>query len=282
MFTRTARLAAAFSALLLIQGCAGRVGFPNLTPEAPLEITGTLTKPDGAGPFPAVVILHGCGGVARIHTKWARWFNERGYVALIPDSWTPRGFSELCSKEGPDVPNTARFDDTMGALRYLQSLPFVDAARVGAIGFSNGGLYAIAVINGPSLDRARARGLMLSSPGFAAGVGVYPGGCFSLVKERVVAPVLVLIGGADDWTRPEPCAEMVDAMRARGADATIVIYPGAYHYFDVEGQRKTYLADVENRNKPNDCCGATVSYDAAAAADAFRRVEEFFGRHLKR
>ena len=74
---------------------------------------------------------------------------------------------------------------------------------------------------------------------------------------------------------------MVAAMRARGADATIVTYPGVLHYFDVEGQARTFLPDVENRNRPGGCCGATVAFDAAAAADARRRVAEFFGYHLE-
>jgi len=73
---------------------------------------------------------------------------------------------------------------------------------------------------------------------------------------------------------------MVGAMRSRGADATIVTYPDAYHYFDVEGQPHAVLAQVENENRPGGF-GATVSYQAAAAADARRRVEEFLGRHLK-
>ncbi|MBI4628739.1 MAG: dienelactone hydrolase family protein, partial [Candidatus Rokubacteria bacterium] len=85
-----------------------------------------------------------------------------------------------------------------------------------------------------------------------------------------------------DWTIPGPCVEMVDAMRRRGADATIVLYPGVYHYFDVVGQRLEYLPEVGNRNKPGECCGATVGHDAAAFADARRRVAAFFGYHLKR
>ncbi|HET9925868.1 MAG TPA: dienelactone hydrolase family protein, partial [Methylomirabilota bacterium] len=75
------------------------------------------------------------------------------------------------------------------------------------------------------------------------------------------------------------CREMVEAMRSRGADATIVTYPGAYHYFDVEGQRLEVLADVENDTRPGGF-GATVSYQADAAADARRRVEEFLREHL--
>lgn len=269
-------------AVLLLSGCAGRVGFLNVAPDAPLWIPATLYRPPGPGPFPAVVLLHGCEGVSTSHHDWARWFREHGYVALIVDSWGPRGLSETCTFGGRDVDRFARFDDATGALRYLQSLGYVDPARIGAIGWSNGGVYAMAVVNGPSLERAVKRGLTLPNPGYAAGVGLYPGGCFSLVEERAIKPLLVLIGEADDWTLAAECARMVNAMRARGADASIVIYPGAYHYFDVEGQRLEMLPKVENRNRPGECCGATVGYNAAAAADARRRVEEFFARHLKR
>jgi dienelactone hydrolase len=73
---------------------------------------------------------------------------------------------------------------------------------------------------------------------------------------------------------------MVTAMRGRGSDATIVRYPGAVHYFDVAGQQRAVLPEVENRNRPGGCCGATVAYDAAADADAHRRVAAFLGRHL--
>jgi dienelactone hydrolase len=95
-----------------------------------------------------------------------------------------------------------------------------------------------------------------------------------------VRPLLLLIGDVDDWTLPSECAEMIEAMRGRGADASIVLYRGAFHYFDVVGQKRTVLDDVENRNKPGGCCGATVSYDPSADADAHQRVEAFFGRHL--
>jgi dienelactone hydrolase len=93
--------------------------------------------------------------------------------------------------------------------------------------------------------------------------------------------LLVMIGDADDWTAPGPCVAMVEAMRRRGANARIVLYPQAYHYFDVIGQPREYLAQVANHNKPNECCGATVAFDAGAFADSRRRVAEFFGYHLK-
>ncbi len=270
---------------VLAAGCAtARVGLPvrfdNVTPGAPLAIDATLVLPEGSGPFPAVVQLHGCAGVEAQSFRWARWFADHGYAALVVDSFRPRGIKGDC-RTGPDEPPiTARFDDAVGALRYLQGRPDIRGDRVAAIGWSQGGVYAIAVINGPSLERARRRGVALPSVGFAASVGVYPGGCFSLVKERVIRPLLVLIGAADDWTPAATCREMVEAMRARGADATIVTYPGAYHYFDVEGQPREFLSEVENDNRPGGY-GATVAYQAEAAADAHRRIAEFLARHLR-
>jgi dienelactone hydrolase len=270
----------ALAASVLLAGCAGpAVSFPNATPGAPREIVGYESRPAGGGPFPAVVLMHGCHGVSGSTREWAAWLRRHGYVALIVDSWTPRQIDDGCLP-GPDIPSTERFDDAVGALRWLHRRPYVDAARVGIVGWSNGGVFAVAAVNGPSLERARRRGVRLPEPGFAAAVALYPGGCYSLVHELVVRPLLVLMGDADDWTRPDECARMVEAMRGRGADASLVLYPGAVHYFDVRGQARTVLPDVENRNRPGGCCGATVGYDAAAAADAHRRIAAFFGRHL--
>jgi dienelactone hydrolase len=285
MLAAVPRVAAVVLVVALLAGCAGPAGqqavrFANVTPSAPMTLDATLVRPSGPGPFPAIVQLHGCGGLEAQSYRWARWFAAHGYVALVVDSFGPRKLKGDC-RSGPDEPPvTARFDDAFGALRYLQSLPDVRPDRVAAIGWSQGGVYAMSVINGPSLERARRRGVALPPTGFAAGIGVYPGGCFSLVNERVIRPLLVLIGEADDWTPATKCREMVEAMRSRGADARIVTYPGAYHYFDVEGRPKELLAEVENDNRAGGF-GATVSYQAEAAADAHRQIEQFLARHLR-
>ena len=270
---------AALAASVLFAGCAPALSFPNATAGTPLTVPAYESKPDGAGPFPAVVLMHGCHGVSRSTHDWARWLREHGYVALIVDSWAPRGIKDGCVP-GPDIPSTERFSDAVGALRWLRARPYVDPGRVGVMGWSNGGVFAMSLVNGPSLERARQRGVEIPAPGFSAAVAFYPGGCYSLVNEQVVRPLLLLIGDADDWTLPSECARMVDAMRGRGADATIVRYPGAVHYFDVDGQARVVLPEVENRNKPGGCCGATVGFDPSANADTHRRVEQFFARHL--
>ena len=276
---------AAAALAALVSACApAHVGAPvtfrNVTPGTPTEIAGRLVRPSGDGPFPAVLQLHGCAGVEAQSYRWARWFADRGYVALVMDSFGPRRVSTDC-RPGPDEPpNTARFEDAFGALRFLRAQPFVIPDRIAAVGWSQGGVFAMAVINGPSLERAKARGVELPAQGFTASIGLYPGGCPSLVKEQVIRPLLVLIGEADDWTPAKDCVDMVHAMTSRGADAHIVVYPGAYHYFDKVGQRLEVLPHVENDSKPGGV-GATVAYQTEAAADAHRRVEAFLARHLR-
>ncbi len=267
-------------ATAVMAGCAGKIAFDNVTPGTPQRIEGKLYKPDGGGPFPALVLLHGCQGVVRQTQTWAHWLRERGYVALVTDSFGPRNDPADCKGGDDSGPSTARFDDAIGALRYLQAQPFVIPDRVASFGWSQGGLFAMSVINGPTLERARARGVTLPRAGYAAAIAMYPGGCEAYVKELVIRPLLLLIGGADNWTPPQYCREMAAAMKARGADVTLVEYPGAYHYFDVVGQKKEVLKDIEQPYTPG-TFGVTVAYDPAAAADASRRLEDFLTRTLK-
>src|SRR5262245_49265781 len=149
----------AIATTLLVLGCAtARTGteplrFANATPGAPREIPATIYRSSRGGPAPAVVLFHGCHGVSASNHDWARWLQERGYVALVVDSWAARGIADGCAADKPDVPNTERFDDAMGALSFLQAQPGVDPSRIGAMGWSNGGVFAMAVVNGPSLER---------------------------------------------------------------------------------------------------------------------------------
>src|SRR5262245_27390443 len=125
---------------LFIGGWASSpVRFPTATPAPPREVPGQVYRPEGTGPFPAVVLLHGCQGVLPSTRQWGRWFKERGYVALVVDSWAARGITEDCSPASPEVMNTERFDDGVGALRYLQSRGDVERDPVGVIGWCKGG-----------------------------------------------------------------------------------------------------------------------------------------------
>src|SRR2546426_2939572 len=79
------------------------VKFTNATPGAPQEISATLVRPARVGPFPAVVQLHGCGGLEAQSYRWARWLAAHGYIALVVDSFGPRAVKGDC-RSGPDEP----------------------------------------------------------------------------------------------------------------------------------------------------------------------------------
>src|SRR5579875_1622023 len=111
-------------------------------------INGVLTKPDGPGPFPAVVLLHGCSGPGTNLAFWAHWLRERGYAALAIDSFAPRGVHEICT-DFSRVTANERLGDAFGGLDYLASQPFVDPNRIAVMGFSNGGVIALDVASLP-------------------------------------------------------------------------------------------------------------------------------------
>ncbi len=116
------------------------------------ELETTLFKPDGAGPFPLVVINHGkSAGDARQQERTrypvaAREFVRRGYVVLIP---MRGGFSR---STGPYVGygcnisanGVAQARDLRVALDYAVKLPYVDRGRIVIVGQSHGGLTALA------------------------------------------------------------------------------------------------------------------------------------------
>jgi dienelactone hydrolase len=276
-------------------GCAGALSGPSMptttltgtAEEIPIE----LSKPDGPGPFPAVVIMHDCSGLGPRSSgapgRWAKELVKQGYVVILPDSFTTRGHPDgVCtdaSRSREDVSPGRRVRDAYAALAYLRTLPYVDAARVGLMGGSHGGSTTLSSMVAPESDAdvpARER-----RGGFAAAVALYPG-CVASRRTwsgtgpyRPVAPLLILIGDKDDWTPAEPCRRLADAAQNAGYPVTIKVYPGAYHSFDSYNPVR-YVATRVNANTPGGR-GATTGGDPAAWADSIREVNAFFARYLR-
>jgi dienelactone hydrolase len=273
--------------LLAAATCAAEtVKFPSLdqgiTRGEPTVLTGELFKPAGAGPFPAIVMLHGCGGLydpksglpeAR-STWWAEYFQQHGYVALMVDSFKSRGAPKFCPNSEPTIlPNRERPLDTYAALRYLQQQAFVRADRVGVAGWSHGGGTALFAIDADS--PARPANLVSD---FRASVAFYPGWC-STSEQRPAwhstVPLLVLLGASDNWVLAEPCRVFVEASRANGTDAEAIVYPDTYHDFDWPGLEKHALGG-SGRRLTHIVAPNQVLWD-----DATLRVLGFFDRNLK-
>jgi dienelactone hydrolase len=238
------RLAAACTLVaLLAAGCAASAPpFPD-QPRAG-TIFHAFQQPAGAGPHPAVVLLHTCAGVRPHLTAWAGRLAARGYASLIVDSFTPRG-APAC-----DVPRfwPATLDevaeDALRALDHLRARPGIDGRRVGVMGFSYGGSAAL------RLARPRYHG---GTRRFGAAVAFYPlcAPYRTGTEERsdnlhadVDTPTLILMGEADTDTPGvvASCAARVEQARRAGCPVSIALFPGAGHVFDVHHPEATRAA----------------------------------------
>lgn len=268
--------------VLAVAGAARAGGDAVRFPGPGLELAGRLYRPAGEGPFPAVVLLHGCSGLwardgepTSSFRAWAEHFRARGYVALLVDSFGPRGEREICTQAQRKVsPATDRSRDAHAALSWLAGRREVDAARIGLVGWSNGGTAVLNALRPDAPGRAGD-----GTPAYRAGVAFYPG-CGPLAKASYspTAPLLIQAGGADDWTPARYCEAL--ARQAPAGRVEIDVYPGAHHSFDRIGQRVRERPDVRNPHRPGGR-GATVGTHPEARERAIGRTTDWLAARLR-
>jgi len=219
---------------------------------------GTFSSPAGRGPFPTIVIMHGCGGSPG-HHEWVERLNGWGYATYYIDSFTPRDLKHVCAAR--QFQGYERVPDAYAALAHLRTRPDVRADKVGLIGFSHGAAATAATVRA---DNAAKAGM----PPFAAAVAYY-GGC-RREPFHLATDLLILFGEADDWANVKACAPMMERLDQATKDRLIlVLYPGAYHDFDI-GPRP-----------PRQVLGHHIEYNEAAAKDSFNRAKAFLDQRLK-
>lgn len=220
-----------------------RVAFPTTTPFAltdvgsgALEIRdakATLFLPPEASaesPVPAVILLHGAGGV--MHDReltYGPQLAQQGVAALAIDSFGARrdlaqGFLQRLMA----VTEVTLLADAFAGLAYLDSLPEVDGDRVALIGFSYGAMASVLAAYEQVSDRFLPEG-----PRFAAHVGYY-GPCIVRLEDPATtgAPVLLLWGSGDQIVDAGRCAEVMEDLEQGGSDVRRIVYPGALHQWD--------------------------------------------------
>lgn len=220
-----------------------------------LPLNGRLKKPDGKGPFPAVVLMHGCGGIWRWNDVWSDRLAGWGYVVLDVDSFGPRGKASICENSRA-ITGEMRALDAYGAKAFLTGLPFLDPARIAVLGMSHGG-WAV-------LDAARRATFSdLELKPFQAAIALYP---WCDDPTEVGMPLLILTGEADDWSPVERCRAFA-AGAGSSSQVVLQVYPGAHHLFDLKG--------INERQD-----GHILRYDPQAAGDAEKQIAAFLAKHL--
>jgi dienelactone hydrolase len=223
------------------------------------SIEGYLAKPDGEGPFPAIIYLHGCHGLGKgARKRFSDLFTGWGYVSLAVDSFATRGIEQACDRPMPD-----RQADAWGSLLYLSKLPFVDRERIAVVGSSQGGIVTMRLVS--------THGVKLfdvpDGLNFKAAVAFYP--ICSVASEQLAIPTLILIGELDDWTPAKNCEQWMGLRKERGAPVKLIVYPGAYHAFDFPGLRNGLSR-----------LGHWLKYDADAARSSTAEMRDFLAAHL--
>ncbi len=197
----------------------------------PVNILGHLFLPAGADKVPAVILIHGSGGVyPALLEYWAKQFNGAGMAAFVIDMFGPRGVGSTADDQS-QVPFSADVADSFAALRLLATHPRIDRQRIAVMGFSRGGTAVLR----SAVERLIASQKLPDGLRYAAFIPTYAGGCsniFRLVVRPGVfskAPMLFIHGTADDYTPIQPCQDYADRIRAAGTPVEFVAIEGAHH-----------------------------------------------------
>lgn len=264
--------------LLLADGGA-QAGGPDTVEFNDGEITlkAIVYRPEGSGPFPAVIAMHDCSGLTntagRVGSKyreWAQLLVRDGFVVLFPESYDSRGLSSQCSVRNRAIrPDHELVEDANASRRWLSQQPEVRADHISLLGWSNGASSVLWTVRPRHKDD--------DQPDFRSAVAFYPV-CRRLDSTAWSAriPTLILIGAADDVTPPQDCEHMVAGAKGRSARITIMVYPGALHDFDHPNRPPQLHTDYA---VSADGTGRIHSgTNLAARADSLRRVSQWLAR----
>ena len=270
----------ALSSIILTSSAAAdpeTVFFPSA--DGKTEIVGYLFAPATSGPHPAIVMLHGrsgpyssnvnatctlvsrsqpspcnAAGLSKRHMMWGSYWAQHGYLALLPDSFGPRGKAHGFGRNTHDDParddvneKTVRPLDAEGALTYLRGREDVSTDSIFLQAWSNGASTALNVM----IRQGR------QNTGYRAALTFYPGcGAGALLARTVssAAPISMFLASDDEEVSPKICTRVADRSREAGARIDVVTYQGATHDFDepsrsrqsVEANREA-LADALKR-----------------------------------
>lgn len=251
------------------------VSIPSL--DGKLQLPGYLFEAAAPGPRPAVISLHGCGGLlepkgglSRNRYRVAEYLNVEGMHMLAVDSFTPRGVKSIC--EIPSRQRTldyeTRREDVFAAIRWLAQRPNVDRGRIAIVGYSNGGSTVLSTLD--RTDRM-VQGQPIQP---RAAIAYYPG-CqpfADMWSYQVGAPLLVMIGALDDWTSPRHCERLHGKL---GRTFELIVYPDSHHGFDGYGPIQV------RAGLPTRSGGATTGANPQAREKSLRRMFEFLSQHLE-
>jgi dienelactone hydrolase len=193
-----------------------------------VEIAGVLRLPRAPGPYPAVVLVGGSGGIVANNDYWDRVFMSHGIATFTIDGFTARGIDDL-SADQTKLGLMNMIVDVYRGLGVLAKNPHIDPKRIAIMGFSRGGIIALY----SAMKRFQAA-WNVSGVTPAAYLPFYPVCNIQFQgDEDVAGPIRIFHGAADDYAPIAPCRDYVKRLKTAGKDIEITMLAGAMHGFDV-------------------------------------------------
>lgn len=202
-----------------------------------------VARPEGDGPFPVVIMMHGCGGPRPFLDEMRDVAVRAGAAVINVDSYRPRRISRVAALAtvctGARLQGRERAGDLYAALAWARQQSWADHARIGAIGWSHGGwtiMDALALRSGAEMRRATRLEDLPEEPlaGLSATLIVYPyTGIGSLAGRRDwrLAPRSTAIVAQHDYIVGQTRGTL-ERQRLRSPSLDVVFFEGATHAFE--------------------------------------------------
>ena len=246
------------SAILLVPPISGssaaRADETTVTVGVKQNMTAYLYTPDGPGPYPGILLLHTSGGLQAADTAFAKQLAGQNYVVLVPAFMAAYGINGRTRQATFTTFAEPIYADLVAALDMVAHQPKVGGRKLGAIGFSNGGYFAMWLAATNKVAAGVAYYGAFSGAGTDRGLSR-----FHSAFTHNSAPVLILHGSGDETVPIAAAENLASIVKAAGSPYEIQVYSGAWHEFDRVGGPQ----------------------NAAAAADAWPRTLAFFGKYLQ-
>jgi dienelactone hydrolase len=204
-----------------------------------------IRKPLGDGPFPVVLMLHGCGGIRPFADDVAAVATQSGAVAIEIDSYAPRRVSRMAALTtictGARFRGRERAGDLYAAFDWVRRQSWADPKRIIAAGWSHGAwtiMDALALESGDEMRRSTGIVDLPREPleSLAGALLVYPyAGAASLAGRRdwrIATRSIAILAGRDQIVGVRVPRLAIERQRARGAPIEIVTFANATHAFE--------------------------------------------------